>query len=177
MPEHINRTIDDLVRKIRLKEEEIAGFKRTVNLLCDEAQRPPVYQPADLEVGGSQLESINSDTFYGQPLNTSIRRILQMRKAAGGGPASVRDIYDALAKGGYQFGGSNDANNIRGLRISLGKSTRHFHKLPNGSFGLAEWYPAVRSRKTKSDGDDEMSADADDGDAADEAREGEDDAD
>jgi hypothetical protein len=75
--------------------------------------------------------------------------ILKMREASGLGPASVREIYEALSLGGYQFGTDKKESAIRGLRISLGKSTKAFHKLPNGSFGLMEWYPEIKPSRRR----------------------------
>jgi hypothetical protein len=60
------------------------------------------------------------------------------------GPATVKEIYDALKAGGYKFETKNDANAMRNLRISLTKNTSIFHKLPGGEFGLNEWYPKLK---------------------------------
>tara|TARA_A100001391_G_scaffold180564_1_gene146104 strand:+ start:185 stop:688 length:504 start_codon:yes stop_codon:yes gene_type:complete len=155
MGNHFEQTISDLQAEIRVKEEELAAVKQTVNMLCDRAGRDQLYQIADIG-SDAQLSQISSDTFYGQPLNSSIRSVLEMRRAAGNGPAKVREIYDTLVKGGYEFDAKNDDNAMRGLRISLGKSTHTFHKLPNGDYGLIEWYPAIKSRSSKnSDSNDE----------------------
>lgn len=151
MREHIRRTIDDLKRSIRKKEEDLAGIKRTVNLLCEQEGEASLYVEADIGANASPSYSINPDTFYGQALNTSIREILEMNRAVGKGPASVREIYDMLVKGGYQFTTTVAQNAQRGLRISLGKSSQTFHKLPNGSFGLKEWYPDVKDRRSRND--------------------------
>ena len=31
--------------------------------------------------------------------------------------------------------------------VSLTKNSQTFHKLPNGKYGLREWYPAVKDKK------------------------------
>lgn len=140
--------VADLQVEVRNKEEEIAGLKRMVNQICGQQGMAPIY--ANTEVQADQgLASIQPDTFYGQALNTSLRRILEMRKAANLGPATVREFYEALVDGGYQFNTADSANASRGLRISLGKSTHTFHKLPNGSFGLLEWYPEIKERRNQ----------------------------
>lgn len=151
MSDHLKRAIADLQDEIRRKEDELIGIKQTVNLLCQRAGLPQLFANSELQVS-ADLSTIQPDTFYGQPLNTSIRRILEMRKTANRGPASVPEIYDALDKGGFQFGSNKRDSNIRGLRITLGKSTRDFHKLPNGSYGLVEWYPEIKSGKIKDNG-------------------------
>ena len=67
-----------------------------------------------------------------------------MRQATNQGPATVREIYETLTQGGYQFDAKDETNAMRGLRISLGKNTQKFHKLPNGVFGLVAWYPNLK---------------------------------
>lgn len=147
MTSHLDQTIADLQAEIRATEEELNAVKQTVNMLCLRAGRDELYVIS--EAGrDDQLDQIKSDTFYGQPLNSSVRKILEMRKAAGKGPAKVREIYDALCKGGYEFDAKNAENAMRGLRISLGKSSRDFHKLPNGEYGMTDWYPSVKVAKS-----------------------------
>src|SRR5438132_8921727 len=63
-----------------------------------------------------------------------------MRKASGGGAASVETIYQALKAGGYRFDTKNEENARNGVRISLRKNSATFHKLPNGEYGLCSWY-------------------------------------
>jgi len=147
MSTHLEQTIAGLQNEIRTKEEELHAIKKTVNMLSERAGGDPIYPDTNPRDSEPSLGLIQSDTFYGQALNSSIRKILTMRKAAGKGPAKVREIFDALQKGGYLFETKNDANAMRGLRISIGKSSRDFHKLPNGEYGLTEWYPAVKAAK------------------------------
>lgn len=108
---------------------------------------PPMYQDTELHEGGSVSLSIQGDQFYGQPLATCIRQILEMRKALKQGPATVNEIFGALVQGNYQFETKNEDNAKRGLRISLTKNTSIFHKLPNGKFGLLDWYPNAKTAK------------------------------
>ena len=75
-----------------------------------------------------------------------------MRKAMNMGPASVAEIYEALKSGGYQFDATNEDYAKRGVRHSLSKNTQTFHKLPNGDFGLIEWYPAIKKTKPAKNG-------------------------
>jgi len=148
--DHFDQSIAALRETLREHEEKVVETKRLINALADAAGRPPVFHDADLAPKAS-MGSIQPDTFYGQPLNTSIRTVLEMRKAAGLGPASVRDIYDTLTSGGFEFPrAKSEKNAMDSLRISLGKSSHTFHKLPNGSYGLLAWYPAVKTPKAKS---------------------------
>lgn len=147
--DHLDATIEMFREQLREQEEQARKTKRTINAICEQAGRPLLYPDAD-EDGPSGLDQIQADTFYGQRLNTSAKRVLEMRKAAGLGPAHVREIYDALVRGGYQFNAKTEKNAMDSLRISLGKSSHTFHKLPNGQYGLLEWYPNVKQREANS---------------------------
>jgi hypothetical protein len=149
----INRLVEDITKA----ESRIAEQKRMVNRLCELAERPPLYANID-EPNAPQIGNIRTDRFYGQPLATAIRDYLQMRKASGLGAASVREIYDTLIKGGFKFEAKDDVNAQRGLRQSLTKNSATFHKLPNGAYGLLEWYPGAKpARPDREDDEDEAS--------------------
>jgi len=148
MSRYIEQTIDDLLLEIKSKEQDLVAVKTTVNMLCERAGRSPVFSGPELTIDFIESNKIRSDSFYGTPLNSSVRAILEMRRAAGNGPASVREIYELLLKGGYVFEAKNDENSMRGLRITLGKSSHTFHKLPGGEYGLTEWYPDIKASKS-----------------------------
>jgi len=124
-------------------DDHIRDKKTTVNTLCGVAKRPLMYQiDTPEQVAPSH---IRPDQFYGQPLASAVRVILEMRKSQGA--AQVAEIYDALIKGGYQFQTKNDEVARQSLRNSLAKNTVTFHKLPNGRFGLLSWYPNAKAPK------------------------------
>jgi hypothetical protein len=144
--------INSLVVDIDKLDVEAAELKRTVNKLCVKAGLPPRYAdtgPGGIGSGGGfRPGSLKSDQFYGKPQATAVREYMDMRGAPGSGglgAASVRDIYLALKEGGFAFDTKNDANAMRGLRISLAKNSAVFHKLPNGQVGLRAWYPNAKS--------------------------------
>jgi hypothetical protein len=155
MSETIKETIKELQGQLRALEEEALQLKNTINLLCKRAHLPAIYPDALVGTGG--LADIRADTFYGQPLNGCIRDYLDRRKTAGLGPASVREIYESLVKGGFQFNAKSEENAQRSLRITLSKSTHTFHRLPDGSFGLLSWYPTAKAAKPADERDDEVS--------------------
>jgi hypothetical protein len=133
-------TIQDLQAQVRETERELAETKRTVNFLCRRIGRDAVYQ--DTEPINS-LAGTRSDEFYGKPLASAVRTILERRAAASLGAASVDTIYAAMKAGGYLFDAKNDVTAKRSLSTSLAKNTVTFHKLPNGDFGLLEWYDSI----------------------------------
>lgn len=144
---HIEQTITDLQAKLMQKEAEARKLKITINNLCDLADKPRLYPDAEDAMSVTQA-GIRSDQFYGRPLATVVREVLEMRKAANLGAAAVGEVYGALVDGGFNFQTANEENAKRNLRISLAKNTNVFHRLPNGKWGLSDWYP-VASRRVR----------------------------
>lgn len=150
MSEAMARAIEELEEKLREPMKVVTELKQAINLLCRHAGMPERYQdanPAAAEAKPS-IRSLAVDQFYGRPLATVVGEILEMRKEAKLGPGTVNEVYDDLIKGGFKFDSTNEENSKRGLRSSLAKNPK-FHKLPNGSYGLTAWYPAVKAAKPK----------------------------
>lgn len=145
---HVVGTIELLQSQIREMDREIAETKRTVNVLCKRINRTPIYHDTE----PTQTTSHRSDEFYGKPLASVVRTILERRQAAGLGAASVDTIFNAMKNGGFLFDNAkNDGTAKRGLSVSLSKNTVTFHRLPNEDIGLLEWYPNA-PQKAKSNG-------------------------
>jgi hypothetical protein len=155
MSEAIKGAIAELQNQIQNWEREIAETKRVCNTLAQRAGLPPIYADADLQAKAS-VTTMRRDQFYGKTLTAGMKEYLQMRGAANLGPATVNDIFDGLAQGGFDHGSANDDNAKRVIRITLTKNSYLFHRLPDDKhFGLTEWYPNVKVKKTKDDeGDD-----------------------
>lgn len=136
-------TIEELQAQIRVMEQELGETKRTVNFLCRRIHRDPIYKETDQS---SSLIGTRSDEFYGKPLASVVRTILERRAAANMGAASVDAVFAAMKSGGYLFNAKNDSTAKTALATSMAKNTSTFHKLPNGDFGLLEWYPSIPVR-------------------------------
>jgi Arc/MetJ-type ribon-helix-helix transcriptional regulator len=143
MSEHIRKAIEELEQKLQPIENQAQELKTAINSLAKCIELPPPY-PETSESKGSSTQ-IRFDQFHGQPLATVMRAYLTMRRQANEGPAVVNDIYTALIDGGFAFETKSAENSKRGLRISLSKNPI-FYKLPNGSWGLAEWYPKAKQQ-------------------------------
>lgn len=144
MQEKLEAAIEVLKERLAEQERKIGDTKRLINELCQEAGIAPLYPDADhgsQSVGGS----ITGDTFYGDPsVTTAARRFLEMRKAARQGPASTREIYDALKAGNFQFE-TEDANNaMTNIRATMRKNSSIFHRLPDNRWGLRGWYDRIK---------------------------------
>jgi hypothetical protein len=148
MSEEGDRLIAKAQAKLRELEVEAVKLKEFVNQIRDFDGLQPLYVDLGTKAASS-TGPIRSDQFYGRPLATVVREILEMRQVASQGAASVAEIYAKLVEGGFKFDAANDDNAKRALRISLAKNPA-FHKIPNGDYGLSEWYPNARqSRKEK----------------------------
>lgn len=150
MSNPIEETISVFQKKLKEQEQEVSKTKEMINRLCEAAGKPAIYASTDVNVSVG-ISITRADQFYGQPLATAVRQILEMRHAAGTGPATVKEIYETLQLGGYQFDTKNDLNAMRGLRVSLTKNAILFHKLPGGQFGLVAWYPKIQARSNKAE--------------------------
>lgn len=143
MSESIEKTISELQKHLDDLAAQTSDTKRTINSLCKVVGKHPIYNDVDVSQGRTLM--MNGDEYYGKPLATVVREILVDRKLSNAGPANVNEIYDSMIAGGYQFDAKSESNAKRGLRISLAKNTATFHKLPNGKFGLSDWYSAIKT--------------------------------
>ena len=146
MKDELKQAIEVMERRLAEQVAKVASTKKLINELCAEAGEAPRYADVSTDAGPGRFRS---DQFYGQPLSSAVREIMEIRKAGGLGAASVNEIYDALIKGGFHFDAKGDENAKRSLRISLTKNSAMFHRIPNGQYGLLSWYPAVKPTKDK----------------------------
>lgn len=148
MNEAILKVIEDAKNDLVELESKVTDQKKFINQLCLKAGQPAPY--ADCEPSQrTNLSAIRPDQFFGRPLATVAREYLEMRKASSLGAAALEDVFDALRRGGYAFAES-DEDARRGLAISMAKNTQTFFRLPNGFWGLSEWYPNALRREKKS---------------------------
>lgn len=135
-------------------ERKAVETKRAINRLCELAGAPPMYVVSD--DGGSKpgIATMRNDQFYGKVLTTATREYLEMRNAANLGPATPREIYEALVTGGFKFDTKIENNAIAGLRQVLRKNSSIFHRLPQGVYGLLAWYPNAKAAKSEDDDED-----------------------
>jgi hypothetical protein len=152
--ESFRQTIVVLQGAIDKLQEKIKSHKQTINHLCGEMNEAPLYPDADEELA-SNSTATRSDEFYGKPLATAVRTILERRKRANLGAATVPEIYKVMKEGGFHFEAKNEANAQRSLHIAMAKNTSTFHRLPKtNKYGLREWYPAIKDKKPGSNSDD-----------------------
>lgn len=157
MSKTVEDAIAELTAEIGAAESDLRKKKETVNTLCGVVGRPPAYSlQASQET--AIPTAIRPDQFYGQPLASSVRVILEMRRAANLGAGSINELYDALMAGGYVFETKSEDIARKSLRNSLAKNTI-FHRLPNGRFGMRTWYPNIKEARTSPSAEDAASED------------------
>lgn len=158
---HIELTIRDFQAKLSKAQAEVTRYKKTINDLCEMAGREPMYAVTEEteEAKAAVPSSFASDAFYGKPLASGIKLILDQRRARNSGPASVDDIYNILLAGGYHFEGKEE-NRKTILRTAIRKNS-DFHKLPNGLIGLSSWYERIKKSGGHGSFDDDGDLNAD----------------
>lgn len=144
MKEEFRPAIEALQKRLGEYERKASEIKNTINHLCEEAGEPAMYADTRAASAAPTVTSIKPDTFYGKVVTTAAREYLEMRKAANLGPASPREIFEAMRLGGYAFDTKDENNAITGVRNVLRKNSSIFHRLPGGEYGLLVWYPRAR---------------------------------
>jgi hypothetical protein len=142
--------LDNMIEEIRAKEIELNNLKRAANTFFRSKGEPEPFKLGDSDNGNGALQ-FRPDEFYGRSFSAAARLYLERRKQA----VSGDDVTDGLEQGGFDFAaqGWKDENRARTVAMSLAKNSQIFHRLPNGLFGLKEWYPeAIERKKGKKNG-------------------------
>jgi hypothetical protein len=153
MREKFQPAIDALQSELLDLEQQMLETKQVINRLCAKAGIDPLYPDATQSTVNNTLGGLRSDSFYGKAITTAAREFLEMRKMAGLGPATPREIYEALVKGGYTFESKDDTTALIGVRATIRKNSSIFHRLPNGTYGLLSWYPNARPARPDDEDD------------------------
>ena len=125
-------------------ESQIADLQRTLETLLVLKERHEALngQSSSPRASGNP-ESISHDTFFGMTISDAAQKYLSMKKAT----KSTADIASALEQGGLKHSSKDFAANVRSI---IGQKTDEFVRVPNGDWGLADWYPGLgRGRKMK----------------------------
>jgi hypothetical protein len=146
MPSELDPAIAALERRREEALATAAELERTINTLCKEAGYAPRYTEAT-STSSTKVTHISDDTFYGQKQTPAMRTYLEMRKTQNLGPATAREIYDAIKAGGYVFEAKDATTALVGMRALLRTQPNVFHRLPQGTWGLTAWYPDAKKPK------------------------------
>ena len=157
MADHVLKTLEDLKKGISSLEAQLNEKKKMANYLSGMAGNSDIYAVQSNEP--ASVMPSNGDEYYGMPAVTAIREVLNARKSANIGPATLGEIYDTLIAGGYHFDTATETNARNSLRVTLSKRSATFHKIPNGKYGLVKWYEKIKvakkSKKARIDEDED----------------------
>lgn len=153
MDEKLNAAIEVLLDQLKDQERQVADAKRTINDLLRRVNRDPMFPDTSPE--SIYSVKVRRDEYYGKPFATAAQMFLQRRKEA----ATAEEVLKGLEEGGFDFRalGWKDNDRLRSLAISLAKNNKVFHKLPNGTFGLLDWYENLK-RKPQTEAADNSSS-------------------
>src|SRR6266480_2356748 len=99
--------IEKIQAQIEALEGQIETKKKAINIFCEIEGEPPLY--ADVEAGRAKpLAAFRSDQFFGRPMATAAREILEQRGARNFGAISLDELYDPMKAGGFDFENKND---------------------------------------------------------------------
>jgi len=139
MSDHIDKTVLALQQKIEGFNKEINKVKTTINQLLEVDGRSPMYEESDLQSLSDVSMGIRLDEFFGKPLATCVKNILDRRNSMNQVGASIEEIYRNLFDGGFDFENKKEAIAKRNVAITLGKNSA-FQRTPNGIWGMRTWY-------------------------------------
>jgi hypothetical protein len=137
--------LENMIEEIRAKEIELNSLKRAANTFFRSKNEPEPFNITDPDADTNAPMRFRPDEFYGKGFATAARLYMERRKQA----VSGEDVTKALDQGGFDYDaqGWKKDDRVRIVAMSLAKNTNIFHRLPNGLFGLKEWYPEAIERK------------------------------
>jgi len=175
---------DDILTKALAKVDDaaaqLAKAQSFVNQLDEFEGRPPRFPDVGTIGAINAVASQRSNAqqkwqpgdFFGKSFSGACRMVLLARHETLKGPlpASVDEIHDALSAGSFKFEGNGAEAQKNSIRISLGKNSQTFVRLPGTDlFGLVEWYPGMGGKKSgrkSATGKESVSAEDEEGTAA-----------
>lgn len=127
---------DSAVAEVQAKIEEMKTTLATLlRLQADYGGAPTAM------ARGGETE-ISHDSFFGMTIGDASKKYLSMVKVT----KSTADIAEALERGGLKHSSKSFATTVRSI---LG-AREDFTRVPNGDWGLSDWYPGQgRGKKTK----------------------------
>ena len=153
MANKLSIAIEVLEDELREQLEKVAETKKLINQLLTRGGEPIRYHDVSVTSSGG----LRADEYYGKSVTGAAQLYLERLHRA----LSADEITKGLEQGGFDFKplGWTEAARVRNIAISLAKNPKTFHKLPNGTWGLTEWYPSVKDAVAKSKSSPTVTAD------------------
>jgi hypothetical protein len=156
MADHVDSLLAEAVARLKQQEALVVDTKKFINQLLSFAKRDPMFPDAELGVAATLQIALKGDEYVGQKQQTATRMVLERRKALNLGPATQDELWADLVAGGYRSSAKTEAIAKQILQQMLSQNSSAFHRIPNGKWGLTEWYGDVkrRTKQGKAQGDD-----------------------
>lgn len=129
--------VDSMMDEIEKVERDLLEMKRAANTFARRAGVEEPYPEANDE--RIRIARVRPDQFFGSPAPSTAARDFLLWRGRERGSAPLEEIHAALKAGGYDFGVRSDADARSNLKTALSKDGQ-IYKLPNGTYGLRDWY-------------------------------------
>src|SRR5437868_7861150 len=127
----IQNAIDKIHAQIGALEEQIIKKKEAINTLYETEGEKPLYPDVGRVTSNAPL-TFRTDQFFGRPMATAAREILEQRWPRNLGAISLDELFDIMKAGGFAFDNNNDQIAKRNLAITLAKNPT-FIRLPTSA--------------------------------------------
>jgi hypothetical protein len=142
------KTIEKVKAQIDALEEELVKKKEMVNSLCEMESEPPMF-PNVARNSSTGAITFRTDQFYGRPVATSVKEILEQRHVRNLGAISLDELFTTMKEGGFIFENKDEKIAKRNLAITLSMNPAFRRIPPSGHIGLNEWYSNIPKKKDK----------------------------
>jgi hypothetical protein len=143
----IQNAIDKIHAQIDILEDKIVRKKEAINTLCETEDEPLLYPDIVRGILTAHI-SFRSDQFFGKPVATSVKEILEQRGTRLGA-ISLDELFNTMKAGGFVFENKKDQIAKRNLAITLSMNPSFTRVPSNGHIGLTKWYGNLRKKKDK----------------------------
>lgn len=152
MDESTKATVEKYQAKLLAIEAQARKIKIAINGLFELEGEEPLYKDIDSNEQSSNPRplTIRPDQFFGRPLATVVREILNARSERQQGAIPMDELYALMTSGGFDFEGKDDVAKKRTLAITIGKNPAFIRVPSSGHVGLGEWYPNAKKKPSPS---------------------------
>src|SRR5437879_3744588 len=127
------KTIEKVKTQIDALEEELVKKKEMVNSLYEMEGEAPVFKDVARNSSTSAI-TFRADQFYGRPVATSVKEILEQRHARNLGAIALDELFKTMKEGGFVFENKDEKIAKRNLAITLSMNPA-FMRIPSGHIG------------------------------------------
>jgi hypothetical protein len=141
------KVLDDLIAEREKLDVMISWIQGRLGRADAEAPKAFIGKVAE----PMRFPRIAPDAFFRMSVSEGIKTFLSLTNRK---PQTARAITDALVAGGLTFKAKKPYQTVFPTLSRMASETKEVDKLPDGTWGLAEWYSGAR-RESKQQGSEE----------------------